>query len=769
MKHLTDKLLSLVYRWLLLVALSQLGIVTCSAVERIVFQRQELSGEVYNLVIMDEDSDHPAELPTDPALTGSRMHPTLSPDMRILTFTAQTDGGHYRLFRWEIDENNIPVGTPTLVIPAATDKLWGDELFPAISNDGTLLAFLVEEGIGDYSLRMLDNTTGQLRLLRHVNVAAPLQWRTDDVSLLFLENVGEIQRLRQLFVDDSTLLPDTYFAGKNITSATYSPDGNHIAALLPAEDGTSSLEVTLTNGKTRIVLTRLINAKCVRWPHTGMLMFNASRVGEESGKALWSVAVDGTGLLGISGYTIPRLVSHFARRQLPADGFDFPVDKVQPLRLPSSVESITSNALSDSNTWITPISMRAQFNYTPPHDNTIYRKMPFIRQPRPQAVQLETRARLQPPTPPVLTGNVNFVTPLPDTEVRGAILITAYARRKVSQIILRIEGEVMGTLPVKVFNSEWGIINYTWNTQEWLNADLPSGQLPGKTHEQQHFPDGQYMLTLTALNMDGDIVGRDFVNVTVANELPAKLIPASLELSYPQDASTPDERYRVTAIGNLYGTPKAPAPGYAVFDIYYTRRALRAERGKGLRWQAQIETSPTGNALILRDGAKPMPEEGKQVLYLQSPEGVVTNDRNENIPPLTMLTVPFTGIDTQPFRIGMSWYDPMWVVADLYDRTTWKVPSKHQMDGVERIGGSYYARIRSEFSARLQPPTTIATTIPGFKIAPTSMESTTPTMRGIRYSWFDYTAHSFYKVEDYIVYDLPGGAHYTVRYTYLRQ
>ncbi len=768
MKHLKDKLVSLVWRWLLLLLLAHLGIVAAGAAELVVFQRQELSGTANNLVVMDDDSDHPAEFPLDAALTGSRIHPTISPDMKTVVFSAQTVGGHYRLFRWEIDENNMVVGAPKRVIPTTTDENWGDEFFPAFSHDGTRLALLVDEGGGGYTLRVMNSDGSNVRILQHVNLAAPLQWRADDSTLLYLATVGDIQQIRQLFLEDASPFPFVPFVGRNIIAACYSPDGNHVAALI-AGDGVASLEVTLSNSKTRVVLPRITNAKCIGWPHTGSLLFNATKVGEQSGKALWSVGVDGTGLQGISGYTIPRLVSYFAMRQQRATGVEVPPEYAQSIRLATSVINANNAGKGNSGTWNMPLNSLGQYEYNPPRDTTIWRNTPFIRPPIPFAVQLNQGARMSPAADPVLTGVVNFVRPLPDSELRGTSTIIAYVRRSVASTVLRIEGEVIATLPVQVLNAEWGLVRYSWNTREWQKIDLTSGKLPGKTNELQRFPDGQYMLTLTGMNMDGDVVGRDFVNVNVANELPMKMLPSSLALTYPADSTTPDERYRVVGFAAVDGAPTAAAPRNAVLDLFYNRRALRMERGAGLRWQVLLEESANKGALILPAGTIALPEEGKQVLYLQTPEGVVVNDRKEVIPTLTMLVVPFTGIKSKQFGIGMTWDDPMWVVGDLLDRTAWKVPTKHQVDGVERIGGNYYVRIRSEFRAQVPPALALAPTIPGFKVAPSAAEDTTPAMRGVRYSWFDFTAHSFLRVEDYIIYDLPGAAHYTVRYTYLRQ
>ncbi|MEI7833369.1 MAG: hypothetical protein WCJ56_09240, partial [bacterium] len=438
-------------------------------------------------------------------------------------------------------------------------------------------------------------------------------------------------------------------------------------------------------------------------------------------------------------------------------------------RLATSMGNAKNADGSSSGVRYMPLDFPGQYSYIPPHDTTIWRNIPFIRPPRPFAVQLNQGIRLQPAADPVLTGIVNFVRPLPDTELRGTTTIIAYVRRSVASTVLRIEGEVIATLPVEVLNAEWGMVRYSWNTRDWQKVDLTGGKLPGKTNVLQRFPDGQYMLTLTAMSMDGDIVGRDFVNVNVANELPMKMLPSSLTLAYPAESTTPDERYRVVGIAALDGTPTEPAPRNAVLDLFYNRRALRVERGAGLRWQVLLEESVNRGALILPAGTITLPEEGKQVLYLQTPEGVVVNDRKELIPTLTMLVVPFTGIKDKPFSVGMSWNDPMWVVGDLLDRTAWKVPAQHQIDGVERIGASYYVRIRSEYRAQVIPPLGLGATIPGFKVAPPATDDAAPSMRGVRYSWFDFTAHSFLRVEDYIIYDLPGDAHYTVRYTYIRQ
>lgn len=733
--------------------------VTQGTRSRVAFQCDGLHNDPANIRVMFTDGTHYQDLAPNPDLPGARVTPALSPDGRTIAFSAKV-GEHFRLFTWSLDDQNNTVGTPVRVTPDEN----ASAKFPAWSPDGTRLAFLGIDENGKVSLRVINaDGTGLKEVVPSAYFATP-SWTPDGLMLLYLDRDKGKSVLKSVPVTGGAPLPIQ--PTTEFITACFSPDGKQIAALRKAKDDLADLLVMHVTGTgAKVLVSKIAGGRSVAWPASDKIIFNASKVGKETGKAFWTIGLSGGTPKGLTGYANPKQIAFFSVQQSKAT--DVPTVVDVPINPPTG------------------------------------------------------------PTGPkerVPTGPVTIVRPFDDTSVHGAIPVKIIAQRGVTSIVLRINNQFTYAAAPQTDNAPVPAVTFTWDTQEFLEFDpARAAKLPATYAEGMRYPDGTYTLSVQAMKNDPDrptnliLVGKDSITVTVQNTLPASTLPGDATLKYKFAEKSPDELYTIRGEGLLYGvnTDGQTSKLFASLNATLRRTIVQAQPFGGGDLRLFIN-EPRDGSLPLRFGSKEttIPELDVSALTTLSSNGDMTvkmQQLQRVYLPLAQVAIPYLPL---PTPVGATWSNQMWVVADLLDREAAFVRANHQMDGVEWLNDRRAARVRSEFvltgGSSLSLALTPTATAPGLRgtkgmgVPPAAPEpgagativvpSGDPRLAkpdgagqkqygayGVRYSWFDFERNVLMRVEDFILYHIPqanlpgtagvgsGDAWYLVRYSYTLQ
>jgi hypothetical protein len=728
--------------FMLLVGLTGWGL-TQEAKVRLAFQRNGLHEEPPNIWMMFADGKQPMELPLDREPSRPRVTPALSPDGFTLAFAAKA-GEKFQLFIWTLDDRNGALGAPVRV--TKDDRL--ECKFPVWSPTGKQLAYLATGEDGKTQLRVVnaDGTSG--KVLAEVAVHATPSWRADGQSLLYVDfDAKKKPVLKNVMVTGGVAVPIR--AQERAIAASYSPDGNSIAALFARENGLAELWVIPASGTIggKPIVDKITGAKSVCWSTPDTILFNAHKVGTEVSKALWLVTPQGGNLRGLTGFGEPKQVLYLA----------FHTGDLRP-RAPLALDPTVPEG------------------------------------PNPTTTAPKGR---------VPTGPITIMSPAPEAVVNGTVPIRIIAQKgRVASIVLKINEQFTYTtlVPTGEGTPE---ITYPWETQQFKELDPardfervpprdPAGEvvLPTVYDKFLRFTDGSYTITAVALNAEKKVEAKDTVRVTVQNGLPATTLPDGLQLQYRFADPNLVERYQVHGEGMLFGMPdKQLSSLFATLDARI-RRSLVEVRTNGSA-ELRVTLEEPRESFALNTGAKEysIPESQVSALYAQQPDGgmmVIEQQRDRILLPLGQIATP---LPSARLKLGEQYGGDkrMWLVTDLLARESTSVKANHVLDAVERIGERATVRIRSTYRLDTQMRgLTLATTptlrLPGergsagaappaarpggslgatsgvLEAAPaTAVDAGTKVDRveGVRFTWFDWERNRVLRIEDVLLYTLP--------------
>ncbi|OPZ87194.1 MAG: translocation protein TolB [bacterium ADurb.Bin429] len=713
--------------------------------DRVAIQRQVHATAPTNILILFSDGKQPQDLPAHDAAPMPRVTPALSPDGRTLAFSAKV-GEQFKLFTWELDPQNLPVGEPKVVTANADTS----DKFPSWSPDGKQLAYLATAADGKISLRTINRDGTDIRTLAETRYTSTPTWRADMKALLYIDlEEGDdgkpIATLKNVAIDGNMPLPVR--PGMRIIAASQAPpaanDNLSIAVLAQSANGLCDLNIIKPFGvETKKIASQIAGAKSVVWVSPTLIAFTATKVGAQE-KAIWLVNPEG----GAAPRPLekvpvnPKMVAYLSMRTANlAANLPDPVDPGAPAG---------------------PNGMKAG--------------------------------------EPLATGPVTIMRPLTDTVIRGIVPVKIYTQPKVTSVVLRINDQfIFAAAPQPDETEPAPYVRFEWNTQQVVSDDLLRAEIESAEKDKRpikytnvlRFPDGVYTITAQGLDINNKMVGGYQVKVTVQNSLAGDEFPVeNTVLAYKGR----DDVFALRGEATLFGASPGQAPELnATLDLTIRRVLIDA---RDTAYDLRTEVRPPRSGFSLNYGLKEamIPETGASALYSFTREGyvsVVEQLREKIYLPLSALSTPL------PPNIAVTrastWSRAMNVVVDLLNRDNTMVQANHAVDGVEWVDGKRTIRIRSDFKLDprwtpypLLPATPTRTTpqerairgellkkaaqptlVPGANPGMTAPAGTDVTQNvgdgikftacsGIRFSWFDYQSSALVRVDDYILYSFP--------------
>jgi len=713
--------------------------------DRVAIQRQVHPTAPTNILILFSDGKQPQDLPVRGDTPVPRVTPALSPDGRTLAYSEKV-GEQFKLFTWELDAQNLPVGEPKALTANAdtTDK------FPSWSPDGRQLAYLATAADGTTTLRAITRDGTGMRTLAETRYTSTPSWHADGKGLLYIDleegdDGKRVPTLKSVMMDGNMPLPIR--PGMRIIAASQAPpaakDNVSIAVLTQSANGLCDLHIIKPFVmETRRIAAQIAGAKSVVWVSPDLVAFTATKVGTQE-KAIW--------LVNPEGGAAPR-----------------PLEKV-----PVNPKLVA---------WLSMRTANLAANLPDPVD------------PGAPAGPNGTK-----PGEPLATGPVTVMRPLAEATLRGIVPVKVYTQPKVTSVVLRINDQFIFAAAPQADDTEPApYVRFEWNTQQTVSDELLRAEFEAAEKDRRsikygnvlRFPDGAYTITAYGMDVNNKLVGGYQVKVTVQNTLAGNEFPAeNTVLAYKGR----DDVYALHGAATLFGASPGQAPELnATLDLTIRRVLIDA---RDTAYDLRTEVRPPRSGFPLNYGLKEaiIPETGASALYSFTREGyvsVVEQLREKIYLPLSALSTPL------PPNIAITrastWSRAMNVVADLLNRDNTMVQANHAVDGVEWMDGKRTIRIRSDYKLDqrwtpypLLPNTPTRTTpqerairgellkkatqptlAPGANPGMTAPAGTGVTQdvgggikftgcTGIRFSWFDYQANALVRVDDYILYSFP--------------
>jgi len=251
--------------------------------DKIAFQGQfDASGR--RIMVQSEVGRNAVVLPLPPGAQGDMITPALSRDGTAIAFAARTKDGTYQLFVWQLGKDNKPQGNAQ---PVTTGP--GNNEQPTWSPDGSKLAYAHAAG-KEYGLFVISVVGGPPTKIADLSVnfrnACP-DWSPDGARVVY--NVDTALWLAPTDGSGaSKLREDGYYP-------SWSPDGKAIAFFL-RKPAPALAVLDLGTSQTRTLVTGMEGYGETTWsPWGDRIAFKAARAGGKAGSH-WLVQADGTRL-----------------------------------------------------------------------------------------------------------------------------------------------------------------------------------------------------------------------------------------------------------------------------------------------------------------------------------------------------------------------------------------------------------------------------------------------------------------------------------------
>ncbi|HEY3378234.1 MAG TPA: hypothetical protein VGL77_12150, partial [Armatimonadota bacterium] len=693
------------------------------------------------VTVMFLDGTKAVDLPFSHQFSDPCVTPALAPDGRLLAFSARV-GNQSKLFTWRLDETNAVVGEPQRITSTLTDL---SEKFPVWSPDGKHLAFLATDRASKTTLRVVNADGSGMVSLTPVTYFASPAWSPDSQMLLFVDQSADKPGVFNIPATGGKALPIR--PESKVVAAVFSPDGKQIAALIQQDNGMTDLYIIpLFGAGGQAVVKNIVGGRSLCWRTPETIVFNAVRVGAQSGKAFWLVSATGEGLRGIPGYADPKEVAYFSVQQ--CDLTPYVPSVVDPTQRPGG------GTLAQGDKPIEPEDL----------------------------------------TEMLAAHAVTILGPGDDATVHGSLPIQIIARKTVASVALYISGQFTYATATPRHDDSVPRITYTWNTQALRDID-PDAGLPATYQEALRYPDGTYTLCAQALDESNKLIDQHIISVTLRNDLATDTPrgPASA-WRYRFAEDQPADVYRIHGEATLLGAkPQEARDLNGTLDAAFRRTFVKTLPNDSAGFRTEVRGPRDRAALSYGQYQANLPEFTAFGAYAQTGLGeivVAAQKGEQTYLPLAQLAVPFPETS---LNLGNRWDMPMWVVADLFDREASLVNASHRLEGYEQMEGRRTLRIRSEYRLdtalvlhtapsmtvpnvrgtrtalftrlRTQPgmPGLGLPSLPGMQ-APPAMGATKDDMAaeirvkqavGLRYAWFDPETCKLVRVEDFVLYGIP--------------
>lgn len=731
-------------RWVLVSTclLAAISAFAANPEERIAFQRNDPPA----VTVMFADGSGMVDLGVNRQFSNPCVTPALSPDGRTLAFSAKV-GDQFKIFTWCLDEHNSAISEPKRLTTTGSDL---SEKFPAWSPDGKRLAFLTTDRSNKIALCVIGSDGAGMTTLASPDYSASPSWSPDGKQLLYIAQLGDKPVLHNIVCSANAKgLP--VHQESRITAACYSPDGKQIAALIQRDNGTHDLYVLRPFGiGGQSVVTNIVGAKGINWRTPGTIVFNAAKVGAQSGKAFWMVSPKGGDLRGVTGYADPKQIAYFSVQKCDLTPYT-------PVAI-------------DPNLTKKPATETATANHA-------------------EQIAAETKLDEQVDMSQILVAHAaSILSPIANAKVHGLVPIQLMARTSVPKIALLINGEKVLSTPTSVFGGKVPRLKCAWDTQQFKLTGI-GDTFSDSYQDMLRYPDGVYTLCVQALDDNDRVIDQHIVTVTVQNELPDTIIAGgstTLDYLYRKGMT---ESFQVHGEGDWLDAQANQQARQlpqlkAVLDAQFKRSVVQVQNDT---FAFMTEMGPLANhyPFVFGQSQMSLPEFSAQGAYTINKSGglsvaTIKSTGEKKFLPLSQIAMPLSNF---PVRVGDSWTQSMWVVTDMLDREATPVNAVMKLDGFEWINGKQTARIRSEYrvsdnlalqsSPAATPPQARGTrakqigqaAIGGNGAVPPPMGTTTATStnasaitvkktQGVRYAWYDLSNHTLVRVEDLVLHDL---------------
>ncbi len=694
------------------------------AADRIAYQGRFGTGP-RNIIVMTDQGMHPVPLGKVPGAEQDKMTPALSPDGKMIAFSARVQG-NYDIFVWELDKFGNTTGEPKHLTTSDAN-----EEQPAWSPDGKQLAY-VSAKEPDFGLYVMNADGSVQRKIADLTkktyrITSPT-WSPDSTNIAYCKD-GELWIAPAGGAEPKKMADDGWYPA-------WSPDGKHIAAF--ARQPTDSLVLYDPEGKLANTLLRFVRQfGQIAWSSDGkQLTFTAGEVGGKAG-ALWTVPVEGLEVAALKSYG--QVHGYISRAASPAVVM---AERPGAPESPAAAETAPAGpAMPPAPAAATPPAVSPPLPSSPPSRvaaapaqpartpaTTAPKTRPAAKKParaaaRPAPPKPSRSVQVVVPPPPLPAlpgpeGPVRMVTPADGAKVRGQPTLVAAKTNDEGYVTFEVQRSSEARA-----NFQWATIapyQYQWDTRL--------------------LPDGDYTLRAIGFDAAGQREGTAQIRVAVENGLPSAALGDQgtlfrLRLN-PQEVWDKKIRASATFVGGTMPENLRRLTG--TLDAAIAQKVDSVTRDGS---SATVVTRVEDAELSLGGVRTPLAEGLHAARLTVTPMGKIVPPPSVLSPHRIGLGELYVVLPQQRVKVGDAWTAPMTYIAELINREVREVAAHNRIVELKWQNEVETAHIVSSVTWPSIP------LIEGLQLTSVSIK---------RDTWFAYKQGKILRMEDTITARLSG-------------
>lgn len=712
---------------------------TCAA-DRIAYQGRLVMGS-RGIVVMSGSGENPVELPHPGG--SDRITPALSPDGTLLAYAAKA-GDSYKLWVVRLADDNAPAEEPKQLTTGDSN----DEQ-PAWSPDGQRIAYV--SGAGDqYAIMAIPVSGGTPALVARLGSdfrSACPHWSPDGSRIVF-SSAGKLFIAPAAGAEARQLTDDGMYP-------SWSPDGSQIAFFRLKPEPALGV-ISPDGGEPRVVLKGAeFFGETVWSPDGKYIAFKADKVGGNQG-SIWIVPAAGGQAKSVRSYGVVH--GYFDWSTSPGTvvasapgAAKKPVVPVRMARVAAKPAKpvLAKQAVAKPAVGKIPVAPKAVAAKKPEPARPVVAKapaaqkvaaeptlpvLPPVTAPAPTATPAPEPAKA-PEAPPQIAP-VRIVSPADGAVVRGITKVTASKDKSGGYVSFFVDGSFA--------KATMAPFEIDWDTR-------PSG-------------DGPHTVTVTGYGASGEVEGTAETRVDVRNAIGQEALPQEgIPLRYRyKEKEKWEYEVRVSAQAGAKGEVPLPAAALesGTLAALVTQRVENVKEvippappaaagappvagsGQSAAGQprkpetvAMVVTQVRTGRLDSPGAGGRLPQVGQAARSSRTLDGRVMPVAAPGGQPIALGNLSIV-FPPDPVKVGDKWNAPMTILPVLRSSAVAKVNAEHKVEGVQWEQGLETVRIVSTFKVGSLP-----VGVGGMALDNVS---------GTRTTWFAYKEHQVIRMEDTI-------------------